>query len=79
MEDYTEFYEANRYECINNVCEFVETIQIVNQSVLNTGKFYLNSSNGYIFNIVGASGNGPYLLTSMSGLGTDNCNSLCSV
>ena len=74
-----ELYTADRYECISNVCEFVETIQIGNPSVLNTGKFYLDSINGYIFNIVGAPVSGPYLITSMSGNGTNNCNSLCSV
>ena len=74
-----ELYTADRYECIDNVCEFVETIQIGNPTVLVEGKFYLDLINFYIFNIVGAPGAAPYLITSMSGLGTNNCNSLCSV
>ena len=74
-----ELYTADRYECIDNVCEFVETIQIGNPTVLVEGKFYLDLINYYIFNIVGAPEAGPYLITSMSGLGTNNCNLLCSV
>ena len=74
-----ELYTADRYQCVDNVCEFVETIQIGNPTVLVEGKFYLDLINFYIFDIVGAPGAGPYLITSMSGLGTNNCNSLCSV
>jgi hypothetical protein len=76
-----ELYTADRYECdlVNNVCVFVETIEIGNPSVLVQGKFYFDSVNSYIFNIVSPAGAGPYLITSMSGLGTNNCYSLCSV
>jgi hypothetical protein len=76
-----ELYTADRYDCTGpmNTCEFVETIQIGNPSVLVEGKFYYDFTNSYIFNIVGAPGAGPYLITSMSGLGTNNCSSLCSV
>ena len=73
-----ELYTADRYQCVDNVCEFVETIQIGNPTVLVESKFYLDSINNYIFNIVGAPGAGPYLITSMSGNGTNNCSSLCS-
>jgi hypothetical protein len=74
-----ELYTADRYQCVDNVCEFVETLQIGNPTVLNTSKFYYDYTNSYIFNIVGDPGAGPYLITSMSGAGTNNCNSLCSV
>jgi hypothetical protein len=74
-----ELYTADRYDCVDNVCEFIETVDIGNPSVLIEGKFYLDSVNSYIFNIVGPGGVGPYLITSMSGFGTNNCNSLCSV
>lgn len=76
-----ELYTADRYGCdlVNNVCEFIETVTIGNPSVLIEGKFYLDSVNSYIFNIVSTGGVGPYLITGMSGLGTNNCYSLCSV
>jgi len=62
-----------------NTCVYVETLQIGNPTVLNTGKFYYDYTNSYIFNIVGSPLGGPYLITSMSGNGTNNCTSLCSV
>jgi len=76
-----ELYSADRYDCsgVGNTCVFIETLDIANPSVLNTGKFYYDSTNDYIFNIVGAPIAGPYLYTSMSGIGTNNCNLLCSV
>jgi len=76
-----ELYTADRYTCDtpSGPCTYVETLQIANPSVLVTGKFYLDSINGYIFNIVGGPISGPYLYTSMSGLGTNNCSSLCSI
>jgi len=76
-----ELYTADRYDCsgAGNTCVFIETLQIGNPSVLVEGKFYYDYTNNYIFNIVGAPSAGPYLITSMSGLGTNNCNSLCSV
>jgi len=75
------FYSADRYTCDSpsGPCTYVETLDIANPTSLNTGKFYLDSINGYVFNIVGAAGAGPYLYTNMSGAGTDNCSSLCSV
>jgi hypothetical protein len=76
-----ELYSADRYECDtpSGPCTYVETLDIANPTVLNTGKFYLDSINGYIFNIVGGPISGPYLYTSMGGLGTNNCSSLCSI
>jgi hypothetical protein len=76
-----ELYSADRYECDtpSGPCTYVETLQIANPTVLNTGKFYLDSINGYIFNIVGGPISGPYLYTNMGGLGTNNCSSLCSI
>ena len=77
-----QLYTADRYDCSgeNNTCEPIETnIQIGNPTVLIPGKFYYDSTNDYIFNIVGDPGEGSYLITSMSGLGTNNCNSLCNV
>jgi len=76
-----ELYSADRYECDtpSGPCTYVETLDIANPTVLNTGKFYLDSINGYIFNIVGGPISGPYLYTSMSGVGTNNCSSLCSI
>jgi hypothetical protein len=76
-----ELYTADRYECDtpSGPCSYVETIQIGNPTVLVEGKYYLDLINFYIFNIVGAPGAGPYLITDMSGLGTNNCNILCSV
>ena len=77
-----QLYTADRYDCSgeNNTCESIETgIQIGNPTVLIPGKFYYDSTNDYIFNIVGDPGSGPYLITNMSGLGTNNCNSLCNV
>ena len=77
-----QFYTADRYDCSgeNNTCESIETgIQIANPTVLIPGKFYYDSTNDYIFNIVGDPGAAPYLITNMSGLGTNNCNSLCNV
>lgn len=73
------YYEADRYDCINGLCTYIETVTIANPSVLIEGKFYLDSINNYIFNIVNTSLTGPYLYTSMSGLGTNNCNTLCSI
>ena len=76
-----ELYTADRYTCDtpSGPCTYVETLQIANPTVLVEGKFYLDSINGYVFNIVGAPISGPYLYTSMSGLGTNNCSSLCSI
>ena len=76
-----ELYTADRYTCDSSSgpCTYVETLQIANPTVLNTSKFYLDSINGYIFNIQGGPISGPYLYTSMSGLGTNNCSSLCSI
>jgi len=73
------YYEADRYECFSGNCSYIETINIANPSVLIEGKFYLDSINNYIFNIVNTSLTGPYLYTSMSGFGTNNCNTLCSI
>jgi hypothetical protein len=73
------YYEADRYECIEGLCTYIETITIANPSVLIEGKFYLDSINNYILNIVTTSLTGPYLYTSMSGLGTNNCNTLCYI
>jgi len=76
-----ELYTADRYTCDtpSGPCTYVETLQIANPTVLVTSKFYLDSINGYIFNIVGGPISGPYLYTSMGGLGTNNCSSLCSI
>lgn len=76
-----ELYTADRYTCDtpSGPCTYVETLQIANPTVLNTGKFYLDSINGYVFNIVGGPISGPYLYTNMGGLGTNNCSSLCSI
>jgi len=76
-----ELYSADRYECDtpSGPCTYVETLDIANPTVLNIGKFYLDSINGYIFNIIGGPISGPYLYTSMSGVGTNNCSSLCSI
>jgi len=76
-----ELYTADRYDCSGpgNTCEYIETLQIGNPTVLNTSKFYYDYTNDYIFNIVGGPESGPYLITSMSGNGTNNCNSLCSL
>jgi hypothetical protein len=76
-----QLYTADRYDCSgeNNTCLNLETLQIGNPTNLIEGKFYLDSINGYIFNIVGGPGAGPYLITSMSGLGTNNCSTLCNV
>ena len=74
-------YTVDRYECDTpfGPCTFVETIVIANPSVLIGGKFYIDNIYGYIFNIVSAGGSGPYLITNMSGAGTNNCNSLCNL
>jgi hypothetical protein len=76
-----ELYTADRYTCdtTSGPCTYVETLQIANPTVLIEGKFYLDAINGYIFNIVGGPISGPYLYTSMSGLGTNNCSSLCNI
>ena len=76
-----ELYTADRYTCDtpSGPCTYVETLQIANPTVLVTGKFYLDSINGYVFNIQGGPISGPYLYTNMSGLGTNNCSSLCSI
>ena len=76
-----ELYTADRYTCdtTSGPCTYVETLDIANPTVLNIGKFYLDSINGYIFNIVGGVGDGPYSYTNMSGVGTNNCSSLCNV
>jgi hypothetical protein len=76
-----ELYTADRYTCdtTSGPCTFVETLQIANPTVLIEGKFYYDNLNSYIFNIVSTSATGPYLYTDMSGLGTNNCSSLCSI
>jgi hypothetical protein len=76
-----ELYTADRYTCDtpSGPCTYVETLQIANPTVLIESKFYLDAINGYIFNIVGGPISGPYLYTSMSGLGTNNCSSLCNI
>lgn len=74
-------YTVDRYECGSPTgpCNYVETISVANPTTLIGGKFYLDNINGYIFNIVSDGGTGPYLYTDMSGLGTNNCNSLCGI
>ena len=77
-----ELYTADRYDCsgAGNTCAQIETgVQIGNPTVLIEGKFYYDYANSYIFNIVGGPLGGPYAITSMSGLGTNNCSILCSV
>ena len=43
------------------------------------GKLYYDNINGYILNVVSSGGPGPFLDTDCSGLGTNNCNSLCGL
>lgn len=76
-----QLYTADRYSCntSSGPCTFVETLQIANPTVLIEGKYYYDNLNSYIFNIVGAPGAGAYLYTNMSGLGTNNCSSLCNL
>ena len=76
------YYEVDRYECSSpsGPCTYVETINIANESgVLIGGKFYLDNISGYIFNIVSSVSSGAYMITNMSGPGTNNCSSLCGI
>ena len=74
-----ELYTADRYECIGGTCSYVETIEIANPVVMIGGKFYFDNINGYILNVSGTGTGGPYLYTDCSGLGTNNCSSLCGL
>lgn len=73
------YYSADRYECIDGYCTYVETISIANpiELVVDPGKFYHDPVNCYIFSIVDYAGTGPYLITDMSGIPTRNCSELC--
>jgi hypothetical protein len=74
-------YTANRYTCTtpSGPCAFFDSIVINNPSSLITAKFYLDGISGYIFSVTSSGGSGPYQYTSMSGAGTNNCSTLCSV
>ena len=75
-------YTMDRYECDtpSGPCSYVETISVANTAVISGyGKFYLDNIYGYIFNLVTTGGAGPWLIIDVSGNGTNNCNSLCSV
>ena len=74
-------YTADRYTCdtVSGPCTYVETIQIANPVVMVGGKFYFDNINGYILNVSGTGSGGPYLYTDCSGLGTNNCSSLCGL
>jgi len=76
-----QLYTADRYECESPTgpCSYVETIQIANPVVMIGGKFYFDNINGYILNVAGTGTGGPYLYTDCSGLGTNNCSSLCGL
>lgn len=78
------YYTADRYGCTylggSYSCNYIETICVANISDgLSNGKFYLDSTNNIIFNIVGYTTPGACLITNMSGAGDNNCSILCSV
>lgn len=78
------YYTVDRYTCTffggSYVCNYVETTCVANLSDgLTFGKFYLDSINNIIFNIVGYTIPEACLVTNMSGEGTNNCDILCNI
>lgn len=73
------YFEAERYECVGGICSYVETIFIANNvDLVINGRFRLDPTTGYIFKVINTTTAGPYLITTMSGLGSVSCNSFCS-
>ena len=75
------YYEADRYEClIDGSCSFVETIIISNPTeiVINTNRYRLDPTTGYIFVVHTSVVPQVALITSMVGFGSLNCRSFCT-
>jgi len=72
------YYEADRYECIDGECSFVETLIIANNTelVLNA-RFRLDPTTGYIFQVSSSVSPQVALLTTMTGLGRADCAFYC--
>lgn len=76
------YYEADRYECVDFECVYVETIIIANNTALTiagTPRYRLDPTTNYILRVIIERSPQVALLTTMSGLGRLDCAFYCSV
>lgn len=75
------YYSADRYECINGYCTWVESTIIANPTeiIVDNGRYYYDYNNCYIFTVANSISPTTALITNITDVGTKNCSALCNI